>query len=100
MIDINGKKFTPGFTFCLHGRDYFIPSNLVKRTDGLAKKILKKLGYYQNEQNIAWMKSHLQRCDMTEEKYGLKLCGDRYGNRFTLYIPNNEREDFIELEVI
>lgn len=96
----DNKEIISGFTFCVRGRDYFIPSNLVKRSKKLARKICKKICVNQSEKNIQWIYDHMQKCDKEETTFGYKICGDRYGNRFTLYIPYNEREDYIELEVV
>jgi len=45
------------------------------------------------------MFDHIQKCDKEQTSYGLRICGDRYGNKFTLCIPYGEREDYIEMEV-
>ncbi len=88
---------TSGFSFYLYGKDYFVPSNLVNRTKGLAKKIISKLA--DPELSIDWIFNHIQKCDMEKTAWGFCICGDRYGNKFTLCIPDGEREDFIIMEV-
>ena len=95
----SNTQIVPGFTFCIRGRDYFVPSNLVKRSKKLTRTILKKLNYPCTDANVNWMFEHLEKCDKENTSYGFRLCGDRYGNRFTLCIPFGEREDYIELEV-
>lgn len=95
----NTNEIIPGFTFCIRGRDYFVPSTLVKRTKAFSKKVLTKLNYPLTEGNVNWMFNHIQKCDKENTSYGFKLCGDRYGNRFTLCVPAGEREDYVELEV-
>jgi hypothetical protein len=89
-----------GFTFCIQGRDYFVPTKLVKRTKTAARKILCKLAYPTVTENIDWLFSHMQLCDMEITSYGYRLCGDHYGNKFTLYVPSGEREDFIIMEEV
>ena len=95
----NNTEIISGFTFCIRGRDYFVPSQLVKRTKTFSKKILTKLSYPLTEANVNWMFDHIQKCDKEQTSYGLRICGDRYGNKFTLCIPYGEREDYIEMEV-
>lgn len=89
-----------GFTFCIRGRDYFVPTKLVKRTKTAAKKILDQLAYPTVTENIEWIFNHMQMCDYEEASYGYKLNGNKYGNYFTLCIPFGEREDFIILKEV
>ena len=87
-----------GFTFFLKGKDYFVPSALVKRTKKLAQRIIIALGYPETETNIEWMFQHIERCDMEQTAYGCRLCGDRYGNNFTLCVPSGD-QSFVVMEV-
>ena len=87
-----------GFAFSLYGRDYFVPSNLVIKTKTIAKKIIAKFPKTE-EIKTEWIFENMQKCDMEKTSTGYYICGNRYGNHFTLCIPIGEREDFVIMEV-
>ena len=87
-----------GFKICIEGRDYFVPTKLVQKTKKAAKKIINQFACPVVTEE--WIYNHMEMCDYEVTPLGYNLCGQKYGNPFTLLLPLGEHEDFISLKEV